>query len=186
MKKRKITKVLSVLILGFFCLQLLSCKSNSTALSASEKQELIDSADSLLTDWHKAAAEANYENYFGAMDSISIFIGTDASENWSKEAFSEFSKPYFDKGKAWSFSAVDRNIYTNNDGSFLWFDELLDTWMGLCRGSGVIENSNGSLKIKHYVLSVTIPNDNIQEVINIKKEKDSLFSRPIKNKLLIK
>ncbi len=116
------------------------------------------------------------------MDSLSVFIGTDATENWDKTAFANFSKPYFDKGKAWSFSAIDRNIYSNNEGSTLWFDELLDTWMGLCRGSGVVENTNGTLKIKHYVLSVTVPNDDIAKLIDIKREKDSLLTLKINSK----
>ena len=109
------------------------------------------------------------------MDSVSIFIGTDASENWKKTAFSKFSKPYFDKGKAWSFTPIERNIYTSKNNEIVWFDELLNTWMGICRGSGVLEKENKKWKIKHYVLSVTIPNDNINQVININKVKDSLF-----------
>ncbi len=50
----------------------------------------------------------------------------------------------------------------------VWFDELLDTWMGTCRGSGVLEKNNKEWKIKQYVLSVTIPNDSIQKVIKLK------------------
>lgn len=181
MRRRKTTNFLTASILTFLCLLLNSCQPQSSSLSETDKQELKSSANELLTQWHKAASEANFDAYFGKMDSISVFIGTDASENWSKKEFADFSKPYFDKGKAWSFSAVDRNIYANEDGSFLWFDEVLDTWMGLCRGSGVIENSKGSLKIKQYVLSVAIPNDVIQEVNAIKREKDSLQMLLFKN-----
>ena len=32
---------------------------------------------------------------------------------------------------------LERHIYTSKSGDFIWFDELLDTWMGACRGSGV-------------------------------------------------
>jgi len=39
--------------------------------------------------------------------------------------------------------------------------------MGVCRGSGVIEMVDEKLKIKHYVLSLTVPNDVIDEVIKI-------------------
>ena len=131
--------------------------------------------DVLLTNWHKAASEANFENYFKAMDSVSVFIGTDASEVWTKKEFKAFSKPYFDKGKAWDFKTLDRNIYTNSTGNFAWFDELLITWMGTCRGSGVLEKTNNTWRIKHYVLSVPIPNDDINKVIVAKKEKDSIF-----------
>ena len=175
MGRKKTTN--SVILIAFFSLSLLfiSCDQKVNSLTDSNKKQLISSADSLLTNWHIAASEANFDHYFGKMDSISIFIGTDASENWSKEKFESFSKPYFDKGKAWSFSAFDRNIYTSEDGSYIWFDELLSTWMGICRGSGVIENKNNELKIKHYVLSVTVPNDDVQKLIAIKKEKDSIF-----------
>tara|TARA_B100001059_G_C17627652_1_gene472786 strand:- start:133 stop:291 length:159 start_codon:yes stop_codon:yes gene_type:complete len=48
--------------------------------------------------------------------------------------------------------------------------------MGLFRGSGVIDNANEKLKIKHYMLSITVPNEKIQDFINIKKEKNSLIS----------
>ena len=133
-----------------------------------------------LDEWHAAASNADYEAYFGKMDSISVFIGTDATENWSKKQFEKFSKPYFDQGKAWSFTAIDRNIYVNEAGNFLWFDELLDTWMGTCRGSGVLEKKQGQWKIKHYVLSIEIPNSDVQAVISVKKKSDSIFLSTLK------
>ena len=83
--------------------------------------------------------------------------------------------PYFDNGKAWDFKTLERNIYLNTEGNFAWFDELLNTWMGTCRGSGVLEKKDNSWAIKHYVLSVSIPNDDIQKVIAAKQEKDSIF-----------
>ena len=87
---------------------LLACIFSAGLLFAqSEKQNI----SKLIDEWHKAAATANFEAYFGKMTSDAVFIGTDASENWQLEAFKTFSKPYFDKGKAWSFSAVERNIY---------------------------------------------------------------------------
>lgn len=131
--------------------------------------------NSFMDDWHLAATEANYENYFSKLDSTSIFIGTDASENWTKEEFEGFSKPYFDNGKAWDFKSLERNIYFNEDGSIAWFDELLKTWMGACRGSGVLERNENGWTLKHYVLSVAIPNEDIKEVIMAKRKNDSIF-----------
>lgn len=180
MSKRKRTKTLFSLFAIAFSLLFSGCDSPKSSFSKEQKAQLISSADEFMDDWHQAASNANYENYFGKMDSISIFIGTDATENWDKTAFASFSKPYFDQGKAWSFTAIERNIYANEDGSYLWFDELLDTWMGICRGSGVIQNKDGQLMIKHYVLSVTVPNDDIQELISLKKEKDSLLTAKLK------
>ena len=128
----------------------------------------------LIDEWHLAAAEEDFDAYFGRMTEDAVFIGTDASENWGIQAFKEFSKPYFDRGKAWSFTATERHIYLNQEGNMAWFDELLDTWMGICRGSGVVKLDGEGWKIAHYVLSATIPNDDMDQVIGIKKEKDSL------------
>jgi len=152
-----------------------NCNNSEKAISLEETNTIKTTVGSILTNWHKAATNADYNGYFGKMDSISIFIGTDASENWSKEKFELFSKPYFDNGKAWDFKTLERNIYVNTSGDFVWFDELLNTWMGTCRGSGVLERKNNTWKIKHYVLSVSIPNDDIKDIIAIKKINDSLF-----------
>ncbi len=134
--------------------------------------------NTILDQWHKAAAEANYKNYMEVLTEDAIYIGTDASENWTKSQFEAFAKPYFDKGKAWSFKALERHVYFSNDGQTAWFDELLDTHMKICRGSGVLTKVNNSWKIKHYVLSMTIPNDNTNEVIKIKAPiEDALISK---------
>lgn len=158
-----------------FLMLLISCNVKQDKPEAVDKSVIKEEIHTLMNSWHLAATDANYENYFSKMDSVSVFIGTDASENWQKIHFQEFSKPYFDRGKAWDFKTLERNIYVNDDGTIAWFDELLNTWMGTCRGSGVLEKKNATWKIKHYVLSVAIPNDDIQKVIAAKKEKDSIF-----------
>ncbi len=137
-------------------------------------QQNRERIEKVLDDWHLAAAEADFDRYFSGMTTDAIFIGTDASENWKYEAFREFSKPYFDRGKAWNFKAVERNIYLNENETVAWFDELLDTWMGICRGSGVLLLQEGEWLVAHYVLSATIPNDDMDEVIAVKKELDSI------------
>lgn len=126
----------------------------------------------ILDSWHRAAGIADFDAYFNLMTSDAVFIGTDASENWQIEEFKAYAKPHFDKGKAWNFKAVERQIYVNDEGDFAWFDELLDTQMKLCRGSGVLRKESGDWKIAHYVLSLVIPNENVSEVILIKQEKD--------------
>ena len=155
---RKIVIILVGLIL-------IGCKSTQPKNSENVKSEI----NLILNDWHKAAAEANFEAYFGAMSEDAIYIGTDPTENWNKEEFIKFAKPYFDRGKAWNFTALERNIYFSSDKKIVWFDELLNTQMKICRGSGVlVDEGNGKWKIKHYVLSMTIPNDNTDEVVKIK------------------
>lgn len=155
---------------------LLSIYSYASAQINTEKA-LINST---LDNWHKAASEANFEAYFNLMSADGVFIGTDATENWQNKAFKNFSKPYFDKGKAWSFTTIERNIYTNKTNDFAWFDELLDTQMKICRGSGVLEKVNGEWKIKHYVLSIAIPNENVNEVTKIKESFDNQLITSLK------
>ena len=139
--------------------------------------------NSTLDAWHKAAAEAKYETYFSMMTDDAIFIGTDATENWNKTAFQAYAKPYFDKGKAWNFTALERHIYFDATGKTAWFDELLNTQMKICRGSGVLVKIGKDWKIKHYVLSMTIPNDNTDEVIKIKAPvEDAIISKLHKSK----
>jgi hypothetical protein len=125
--------------------------------------------NTFLDAWHKAAAETNSGVYFGSMTEDAIFIGTDATEVWLKKDFETWSKPYFDKGKAWDFTAISRNIYFGEKGKMAWFDENLDTWMGVCRGSGVLTLTKKGWKIKHYVLSVTIDNDLTDDFIALEK-----------------
>ena len=137
---------------------------------------------SVLDHWHDAAARADFEEYFGYMAPEAVFIGTDATEYWTGEEFKAFAKPYFDKGKAWSFRAVERHIYLDEEGGIAWFDELLDTQMKLCRGSGVLKKEGGSWKIAHYVLSIAVPNDDVDQLVALKKVSDSLLVQKLTQK----
>ena len=153
-----------------------SCQNtqdNNRETTKVDTKEATTQINEVLNNWHNAAANADFEAYFDFLTKDGIFIGTDARENWGIEDFKKFSKPYFDRGTAWNFKSLDRNIYPSEKAPVAWFDELLETWMGICRGSGVMVKENGEWKIQHYVLSVTIPNDNINEVVRINKEIDS-------------
>lgn len=152
-------KLLAVLIV----ITLSSCKSAMMNQSVAK-----NGINVTLDSWHKAAAKANYNAYFDLMTVDAVFIGTDATENWNKTAFQAYAKPHFDKGKAWSFTVLERHIYFDTTGKTAWFDELLNTQMKICRGSGVVVKIGQEWKIKHYVLSMTIPNDNSNEVIKVK------------------
>jgi hypothetical protein len=54
--------------------------------------------------------------------------------------------------------------------------------MKLCRGSGVLVKTNNVWKIKHYVLSMTIPNENSDEVVKIKSALENPLITKLKNK----
>lgn len=130
----------------------------------------IEEVGIFINDWHKAAATANSEAFFGSMADDAVYIGTDKTERWDKKSFQAFAKPYFDKGKAWDFKPYDRQVIISETGNTIWFSELLDTWMGVCRGSGVItKNDQGEMKIRQYHLSVTVPNEIITNFIELVK-----------------
>jgi hypothetical protein len=120
-----------------------------------------------IDQWHEAAGRANSEVFFGSIAENGIYIGTDAKERWTKKEFITFAKPYFDRGKAWDFKPYDRNIHVSSDGQYVWFSELLTTWMGICRGSGIIHKTSEGYKIEQYHLSVTIPNEIVKDFISL-------------------
>ena len=68
------------------------------ALSFASAPKDKEQVETVLNEWHKAAAEGNFEKYFGLMSEESVFIGTAPGERWDKKQFMEFSKPYFDRG----------------------------------------------------------------------------------------
>ena len=144
----------------------------STSFFTKAQDEQIDEITQMLDGWHLAAANADQQAYFNVIDEDGIYIGTDATEIWTKQEFFEWSKPYFDKGKAWSFTAVDRNIYFSEDRNLAWFDELLQFTGGIFRGSGVIARKDGKWKLKHYVLSIPVPNDKFKGVMGVINPKE--------------
>jgi ketosteroid isomerase-like protein len=139
----------------------------SSCSFAQTNQEKIST---FIDNWHLAASNAKFDDYMNAMTDDAIYIGTDATENWNKKDFMAFAKPYFDRGKAWSFTKLQRNIFVSKDAKTAWFDELLNTQMKICRGSGVLVKQGKIWKIQHYVLSMTVPNENSSDVISAKKK----------------
>jgi hypothetical protein len=129
----------------------------------------IAQIDFLLNNWHKAAANADEKVFFESMDSLCIYLGTDKTENWTKQEFESWSKNHFEKDKAWDFTPYDRHIYFSEDKKYAWFDELLKTWMGISRGSGVVRLVDSEYKLMHYNLAVTVPNEQIKKFVKINK-----------------
>ncbi len=145
----------------------------NTAATEADKQQIGQMLDS----FNVAAARADFETYFSYYTEDAIFMGTDATEHWDKKAFMVWAKPAFDKKKTWDFSALERHIYMGEQPGIAWFDELLDTQMKICRGSGVVVKKDGSWKVQQYVLSMTVPNRQIDPVLKIKgPEEDSIIN----------
>jgi hypothetical protein len=141
-------------------LLLLSCPVEAQPPATTELNLFIDA-------WHQAATDADGDIFFGAMHEDCVYIGTDASERWTKPEFISFARPYFDRGKAWDFKPFDRDLHVTSDGKIAWFSELLTTWMGVCRGSGVLRKTDDGWKLRQYHLSVTVPNDLIRDFISL-------------------
>ncbi len=155
----------------FIILSIISCNIKTISVSKDYKINQTKIINQLLDDWHKAAANADLDNYFNKMTDDAIYLGTDASERWTKDEFCKFCKPYFDKGKAWDFKPLNRQVYFSEDMKTAWFEEILDTWMGKCRGSGILVYQKPNWKIKHYNLAVAVPNNLIEDYIKLLKDK---------------
>lgn len=144
-------KTLIFLIVFFF--------SFTTTASEQAVAKTIDS-------FHTAASKADGKSYFDLLTKDAIFLGTDATERWSKAQFQAFAKPYFDQGKGWTYTTTSRHIYLSSDGNTAWFDEMLDNASyGECRGSGVLVKTADGWKIAQYHLVIPVPNALAKELV---------------------
>ena len=108
--------------------------------------------------WHSDAAHAR-PAFFDKIAKDGVYIGTDKTERWHRDEFKAWARPFFKRKSAWSFKSLRRNIAYSEDQSIIWFDELLDTQMGICQASGVIRRKGDTFEIVHYQLSMAIPNE---------------------------
>ncbi len=169
------------LAVALFAVLSLLCSACS---SLQNKPASVDTAagkkqvGALLDSFNLAAARADYKTYFDFYTEDGVFTGTDATERWDKKAFMAWAKPIFDRGRAWSFSSMERHIYFDSTGRVAWFDELLNTQMKICRGSGVLVKQGNDWKIKQYILSAMVPNDKLDSVIPMKaQQEDSIINK---------
>jgi hypothetical protein len=138
--------------------------------------------ENVLNTFHQAAANANQVLYFSLLDEQAVFLGTDGSERWNKQEFSDFVTPYFSKGQGWLYQPRERKItlvqQNNNSEPLAFFDELLENNnYGQCRGSGVLRLTAKGWKILQYNLSIPIPNgiagDVVEKIQNYQKNSSS-------------
>ena len=145
---------------GLLCF-LVSCATTSKTVptNAADVEHVLDG-------FHRAASQADERTYFGSLASSAIFFGTDATERWSREDFLAYAHPYFEKGKGWTFTPLDRHVYFSQEGRTAWFDERLDSASyGECRGTGVLEKQGTEWKIQQYNLTIPIPNSLAKEFV---------------------
>lgn len=138
-------------------------------LGQSKDEMEVMSLNAIINQWHIDAANSNFDSYFSITTENFFFLGTAPGERWDKNQFKDFSKPYFDKGKAWDFKPIERSWVFSEDKKTAWFDEELETWMKTCRGSGILVKSKGKWKLAYYNLTVLIENEKIQEFIKLRE-----------------
>ena len=137
---------------------LLACCLLFSMITAHADPHLKRRVDTFVDRWHDDAAHARM-SYFDKIAKDGIYIGTDKTERWRRDEFKAWARPYFKRKSAWVFKAIKRHVYASEDGSMVWFDELLDTQMGVCQASGVMRRKGDSFEIVHYQLSMAVPNE---------------------------
>jgi hypothetical protein len=137
------------------CLFLVSLAVRAQALDESALKQQVNA---FVDEWHDDAAHARLA-YFDKMAKDAVYIGTDKTELWHRDEFKAWAKRFFERKSAWAFKPIRRNVYASADQSTIWFDELLDTQMGVCMASGVIRKGANGLEIMHYQLSMAVPNE---------------------------
>ncbi len=166
-KNNNMKKITMLVILGFVFFSCAQKQAGSDTDAVSDTVR-IGEINAMLDSLNRAAAQADFNTYFNFYADNSVFTGTDATERWNKKEFMAYAKPYFDKGKAWNFTSLERHIYFDTSRNYAWFDELLNTQMKICRGSGVLVKRDNGWKVKQYILSATIPNPIMDSVTNMK------------------
>ena len=135
-----------------------------------EEKSLADTLHAFIDAWHQAAAKADEDTFFGSMAADGIYLGTDASERWERDTFRVWAAAPFDRESAWDFTPYQRELYFSDNNKYVWWEEMLETWMGPCRGSGVARFYEGRWQIQHYNLALTVPNEKIQGFIELTKD----------------
>lgn len=126
--------------------------------------------DAVLTDFHDAASKADMARYFSHFTTDFVFFGTDASERWPLEQFRAFCEPIFAKGRGWTYSMLERNIFASPSGDSAWFDErLANEKYGECRGTGVLVRQGERWRLAQYHLVIPVPNEFALEVVEAAK-----------------
>ena len=180
-KTAKLVIAILFMFCTFSCIRDPEIAAKEGAVLIAKKEKANEGINILLDSLNLAAAQADYKTYFKFFTENATYNGTDATENWDRQTFMVWAHPYFEAKKTWNFKSVKRNIYRSeiyND--IAWFDELLSTQMKICRGSGVVVKVDGKWKIQQYVLSMTIPNSKLDEIVKIKTAEEDIILNQLK------
>lgn len=151
----------SVALLGLLAVMVGACAPASAPSSAEVDLAAEEAAiHAALDRWHAAAAASDVATYAGLLAEDAIFLGTDASERWTKEELLAYARPRFEAGRGWVMRSIRRDLRVDPSGTIAHFDEELEARsLGPSRGSGVLVRRAGVWLILHYNLAVTVPNE---------------------------
>jgi len=124
-----------------------------------------------MDDFHDAADKGDNARYLNHFAKDGVFMGTDDWERRPFPAFLEYVNKHFKDGKGWSYKPVKRYTSLNKAKNVAWLDEILESkkW-GRFRGTAVLEKVGRVWKLKHYSLSVLVPNETWEEVNSVTKK----------------
>lgn len=148
--------MLSGLIVGVAALALVSGE-------LADEHDPVQGVSVSLDALHAAAARADASAYFDRLDPGLVWVGSDATERWSRNAFIAFAAPYFEDGLGWTYSARTRQVWLAPDPCecLAWVDEVLDSSSyGTAVGNALMRRGeDGEWRVWRYGLTYPIPND---------------------------
>ncbi len=162
-----------------------ACHATRPATSKGVGEPAVEVA-AVLDRFHVAASRADFDAYFACFHDDAIFLGTDASERWTVAQFKDYARPYFAKGRGWTYVPRERHTtpIVGHEG-LVFFDEVLENEKyGTCRGSGVLRRDDrGEWRLLQYNLAFAIPNEAAEEATAIGKRAairvpDAVFESP--------
>lgn len=140
--------------------------TNSYALATDSETHVA--INQTLDELHEAASKADEARYFRQFSDDSVFLGTDATERWTKEQFRAYAHPIFSQGKGWTYTMRSRNVYLARDRRTAWFDEVThNEKLGECRGTGVLVKEGGRWRITQYNLTIPVPNALAEDLVKM-------------------
>lgn len=140
------------------------------ALQAPPAPDAEAQVAAVLDQLNQASSTADEAAYFSLFTPDARYVGTDATEHWTIAEFRAWAEPWFKRDSAWSFPATDRTITIApiECRCIAWFEERLDSASyGETRGSGVMRLTEDGWKIEQYVLSLAVPNDKADAVVEV-------------------
>lgn len=159
--------------LASFMLALTSLSPSALGQSTTETADVIAIGE-VLDAYHEAAAAGDWPDYFDLLSEDAVFLGTDASERWSKEVF----RRYAEDSAGWVYRPQERHINLTPDGQSAWFDELLASESyGTSRGTGVLIKTASGWRISQYHLTFPIPNELVNGITDEIKAFESQAAR---------